>query len=248
MEKAFYDSYDYRDYWQNRTYEDLSEKLAIKHLLKQIPSSQRINLIDIGGGFGRLSSYFGPSFQNCLLVDPSTKLLGEAKELFAKQVGLKTKQGSAEKLPVDSSAYDVALMVRVLHHLPNPRQAFLEAYRALKPQGFLLLEFANKTHFLSRLKSWLRGNTVFSNSLKPANLSTSADNIPFLNHHPMRIEEDLKQAGFTIIEGLSVSNFRSTLLKKIIPLPILLSMESTCQKPLFSLHFGPSLFLLCQRG
>ena len=49
------------------------------------------------------------------------------------------RQGSLEKLPIDNAELHVALMMLVLHHLPEPKRVIGEAARALKPGGRLLI-------------------------------------------------------------------------------------------------------------
>jgi ArsR family transcriptional regulator len=49
------------------------------------------------------------------------------------------RQGSLEKLPVENGELDIALLMLVLHHVPEPKRALAEAWRALKPGGKLLI-------------------------------------------------------------------------------------------------------------
>ncbi len=246
-----YDSYDYPQYWLGREYEDRAEKIALRKLIKKIPSSQRKKILDIGAGFGRQTPVYAPLFKKCILLDASKKLLGKAQSRLKKYSHLEFKQGRAEDLPFPKEEFEAALIIRVIHHLPEPKKAFLEAQRVLKPQGYLILEFANKIHFRAKLRAWLKGDFYFTKDLSSIEqrslASIKAKKIPFLNHHPQKIEKDLSQAGFKIIERLSVSNFRHPLIKKIVPLSILLKLETISQKPLVKIYFGPSIFLLCQK-
>lgn len=246
---AYYDEFDYQQYWVGREYEDRAEKIAIKKFFEKIP--QKESLIDIGAGFGRLTSAYSPLFKKCFLVDPSEDLLGQAKLNFKGLKNLTFKVGEAEKLPVDSESFDVALMVRVIHHLEDPTKALAEVYRVLKPGGFLILEFANKIHFRARIRALLKGNFSFASDFSPQEqrtpISINTGKIAFLNHHLEKIKQDLKKAGFKILEVLSVSNFRLPLIKKLIPSPLLLFLESLLQKPLARVSFGPSLFILAQK-
>lgn len=248
-EGAYYDGFNYQEYWVNREYEDQAEKLAIKKFLKEIP--QRDSLIDIGAGFGRHASVYGPVFKKCFLIDPSKDLLAQAKKNLKSYSNLTFKVGMLEKLPVDSGSFDAALVVRVIHHLEKPEKAFREIYRVLKPGGFLILEFANKIHFRARIRALLRGSFTFASDFSPQEQRSSenikAGKIVFLNHHPEKIKECLKKASFGVVEVLSVSNFRLPVLKKLIPSPLLLFLGSLVQKPLAKISFGPSLFVLAQK-
>lgn len=244
-----YDSYNYPQFWQNRQYEDQAEKIALKKFFSKI--SKKDSLIDIGGGFGRLAEVYTPEFKTCLLVDPSEKLLNLAKKNLKKFKNIEFKKGTGENLPVEGEKFDVALMVRVIHHLRKPEKTFKEAWRVLEPQGFLILEFANKIHFLACLRAWLKGDYSFSRNLEPVDQRSSesiaSGTILFFNHHPKFIFQKLERSGFKVISVLSVSNFRHPIFKKIIPLKVLLILESICHKPFAICHFGPSIFILCQK-
>jgi len=251
--KAPYDSFDYPEFWKGREYEDRAERIALEKLLSKIP--QKGSLIDIGGGFGRLAQIYAPEFKKCLLVDPSEKHLNLGQKNLKNFKNLQFKKGIGENLPVKDATFDVVLMVRVVHHLPDPEKTFREASRVLKPSGYFVLEFANKIHFLARLRAFLKGNFNFASNLQsldqrsPASLASGT--IPLFNHHPKFILERLEKANFQIISLLSVSNFRHPILKKIIPLPILVFLEKYFS--LFVSHFsflsyfGPSIFILCQK-
>lgn len=244
-----YDLYDYPRYWRGREYEDRSEKMALQKFIAKIPN--RNSLIDIGGGFGRLAEIYAPIFKKCLLVDPSQRLLDQAQKRFRRYSYFELKKGNIKRISATDEEFEVALLVRVIHHLADPLLAFREVNRILKPGGFFILEFANKIHFLAVLRAWLKGDFDFTRNLQPLD-QRSAESIAkrtilFLNHHPQFIRHQLEKSGFRIIFSLSVSNLRYSFLKKIIPMPILLFLESICQQLLASCHFGPSIFLLCQK-
>jgi len=244
-----YDSFDYPLYWKKRTYENESEKIALWRLLKKI--KKRDSLIDIGGGYGRLTSFCSPFFESCLVLEPSEKLIEIGKEKYKNLSNIYFKKGSLPRLPVNSESCDVAMMIRVIHHLPDSLSVFEEICRILKKDGYFILEFANKIHFKERLKALFKGNFSFAGDQTPVDRrskkSIGENRIIFLNHHPKKIMNDLKMAGFEVIEILSVSNFRSSLLKKILPLRMLLFLEKKSQKSLSKIFFGPSIFFLARK-
>jgi len=246
----YYDdpAFNYRQFWANRQYEDQSERIALKRLLSLIKSKKAKNLIDIGAGFGRLVSVYAPLFQTCLLIEPSEKLLAEAKKSNRKYQNLSFKESYVEKLPVEKESFEVALMIRVAHHLQDLEAMITEVKRILKPNGYFILEFANKMHFKNRLEALLKFNFNFFRSHLPENLKTKRKTAPFFNYHPNQIKTLLLGNDFQIIKSISVSNFRHSWLKKLMPLKSLLGLENLRQ--IISLHqnlyLGPSIFVLAK--
>lgn len=243
----FYDdpSFDYKKYWRERQYENQADKIALKRLLRFVPEKGR--LIDIGAGFGRLASVYAPQFGKCVLIDPSVRMLAEAQNRFKKQ-NLQFVKAYVEKLPFKDKSFDVAIFIRILHHLKSPSLALKEAVRILKPGGFLILEFANKLHFKARLKACLRFDFGYFSDLQPLKVGMFKKcEVPFLNYHPQYINNLLTKAGFKIIKTLSVSNFRSSFCKKILPLKFLLFLETLAQIVCSTLQIGPSTFILAQK-
>ena len=166
---SFYDNFNYQGYWQGRSYENLSEKRALKRLLKFIPKKGTI--ADIGSGYGRLTDTYLNLFEKIYLVDPSPELLKQAKIKLANQPKIKFLKGQAEKIPLKDNSLDAILMIRVSHHLPNLEKAISEIKRVLKPHGFLVLEFANKAHLKAIFKDAFKKDLFHLTSHQPDNLS-----------------------------------------------------------------------------
>ena len=243
----FYDdpAYDYKTYWQERKYEDLADQLALKKLLAKIPPGE--NLIDIGAGFGRMVPVYTSKFKHFTLVDPSEKMLDKAKKRI-KRRGTKFIKAYGEKLPFKKEGFDVALMIRTIHHLENPQKTLKEVQRILKPQGFLILEFANKLHLKTQIKAFLSLRWGYFFDPKPIKVGQKKKKtVPFYNYHPQYIKKILKNTGFNVLQALSVSNFRNPIFKKFLPLKSLLFAENLLQKIYAPFYLGPSIFLLCQK-
>lgn len=247
---SYYDDphYDYQKYWQGRKYEDQSERQALAKLLKDV-SGNKI-MADIGGGFGRLTPVYASHFKQCYIIDPSSRMLKEAKKLKKKYPHLLLRQGFVENLPLRDNFLDLALIVRTFHHLSDPHRAIKELYRVIKPSGYLILEFPNKIHFKNFLEALIKMD-FHSLSQQPEDISTRENVAPFFNFHPLYIKKMVKNQGFYILKTLSVSNFRLPLLKKILPLPVMMFLESAFSAasefmPLLR-YFGPSVFLLARK-
>ncbi|HNP89581.1 MAG: putative methyltransferase YcgJ [Microgenomates group bacterium ADurb.Bin219] len=249
---APYDLFDYPQYWHSRKYEDLAEKMALKKFLDLVGKKE--SLVDLGGGYGRLTPTYLPYVKKILITDPSQNHLKMARENLSalkSKVKIEYKETSFPDLTLADSSFEMALMIRVIHHLADSGATIKEISRILKDNGYLILEFANKIHFLAIIKAFLRLDWLFLFNLKPyeqrSRESIAKKRILFLNHHPKKIFQDLRKNGFEIVKYYSVSNFRSPIIKRILPLKILLFLENYCQNLLSFFYFGPSIFVLAKK-
>src|SRR4029453_9966651 len=71
--------------------------------------------------------------------DASKEMLRTARERLSSQRHVEIRQGSLEKLPIRDEELAGALLLLVLHHVPEPKRALAEAARTLKPGGRLLV-------------------------------------------------------------------------------------------------------------
>lgn len=248
---AHYDHYDYPSYWKDREYEHLSEVLALRSFLNEIPKIE--SLIDIGAGYGRITEEYVYRAKKIILSDPSAKLLKIAREKFKRRKNIKFIQTRIENLEkkVKKNSFDSVLLIRVLHHIENPKETFRIINHITKKGGYLILEYANKSHFKAVIKEFAKGNFTFPIDIFPKDIrcpkNVRKKTLPFINYHPDKVEKLLKDNGFKIIKRRSVSNFRSPLLKKIFPLEFLVDIEEKIQPVLQKINFGPSIFILAKK-
>lgn len=248
---AAYDQYNYSSYWAGREYEHESEVIALKAFLNKIPKIDSI--IEVGAGFGRLTPYYVYRAKKVLLTDPSAKLLKEARQNLRQYRKLKFIQSKLENLPrkLNYRKFKLTIMIRVMHHIEDQEAVFEAIDKLTLPNGYLILEFANKIHWKAVLKNFSKGDFTFPIDIFPANQRTKQTlkkhNIPFLNFHPDTIRERLARQGFRILEMRSVSNVRSEFFKRHFPVSLLLSIEKLLQKPMAFFRFGPSIFVLARK-
>lgn len=245
-----YNLIDYSSYWQNREYEREAEKIALEKLFSHIPGKEQKTILEIGAGFGRLAAIYTPFFKDVILLEPSEKLLKEAQANLAAQKNLTFLAGKGEAIPQKNKSTDAALMVRVSHHFQDLNPVLKEINRILTPQGFLILEFANKIHFKARLRAIRKGDFSFRQNLTPFDQRRQSRKDPevvFLNHHPQAVLSALSENNFEVKKILSVSNFRSPFLKKVFPQKWLLFWEKNTQSILAPFWFGPSIFILARK-
>ena len=233
--------FNYQDYWAGREYEHAAEELAINRLLR----GRKFDLaVDVGGGYGRLSKFLTKFSKKVILAEPSQQQLDIGKMYLKDTPQVDRELWQAADLKQKAGEADLVLVVRVLHHLPDPTPEFEEIARVLKPGGTFLLEFANDAHFLNRVRYGLRGKSVPNNPVSIQDESkVKAGELPFVNHHPMTVIKKLHDAGFEVEAVLSGSNLRSPTLKRILGKNILVGLEKVMQPMLAPIYFGPSVWL-----
>jgi SAM-dependent methyltransferase len=244
----FYDdaNHNYEDFWLGRDYEHRSELLALNKLLK----NRHYHLaMDYGGGYGRISPVILEHADKLILSDPSTKQLNIARRFLDKYPNvdyLKLKQ--KEVIPVDDGTLDLLVMVRVSHHLEDPKGTFAAIARSLKPDGEAIIEIANEAHFINRLRYLKQLKPVPKQPIPVGRIANGiADNTPFFNHNPQTIDNLLAGVGLKTIAKLSVSNLRHEYLKQHLDVQRMLAMEKFFQGKLSRLDFGPSIFFMVKK-
>lgn len=234
-------SHNYLKYWDGRDYEHAAEEIAIRRLLGKVHVK---SAVDVGGGYGRLSVVLRDFADRVVLAEPSKQQLEIAEGFLKGKPKVEPVLAQASKLPFDDETFDLAMVIRVIHHLPDPSEAFTEIARVLKPNGLFLIEFANNANFKNKLKYASKFKRIPHD---PVDIRTQESDIPFVNHNPKTVKHLLAHAGFKVEKTLSVSNLRSTTLKKILPRSLMLGIEKSLQKPLGKTYFGPSTVFLLRK-
>lgn len=248
---AAYDTYDYPSYWKGREYEHESEKIVLKDFLSKIPKIK--NVLEVGCGYGRLVNNYLFRAKKVTLTDPSARLLSQARKSITQSKKTIFIQSSLQNLPkkIKSNSQNLIVMIRVLHHIEDIEEAFKIISKILTPEGYLILEFANKKHGKATVKQLLKGNLTYSMDIFPSDKrskkSIKKGSIAFLNYHPDVIEHKLKEYGFSVVAKRSVSNIRAGSFKNIFPLTFLLTIERYLQTLLAPINFGPSVFILARK-
>jgi ubiquinone/menaquinone biosynthesis C-methylase UbiE len=246
IKQSDYENYDYRQFWQDdrRLYEDSAERIVIKRFIGPLSKHGRV-FVDLGCGFGRLFSEY-KDFEKIILVDYSVNNLKNAREAIGKFLNYdkalmkKVVYVAADVLclPFISSFADVAMTVRVMHHIENVEKFIDEASRILKPGGYFLVEFANKRNLKNILKFMFGRLKQSPFDSRPLQIGAT-----ILDYHPKFIKSLLRQKGFKILKQVSASNYRLGFLKRHINLNALLFFEKIHQNFFSFIDTGPSIFL-----
>lgn len=235
---ADYNGYDYKKiFWEqtDRKYEDLADRLAIQRLLpKEIG-----DFVDIAGGYGRLADEYLPRAKRAVLFDYSKTELQQAEEMYGAR--LETQAGDIYDLPFKDASFDALMMVRATHHFAEMQKVSDELYRILRPGGVAVIEVANKRTLPKMFRYWFKKSDINPFSREPASLQDLNKN-GFYNYHPKYMEEIFARSGFKIDKVLSVSNFRSTTLKKLFGARGLMRLEKVAQPLLAPVRFAPSIY------
>lgn len=237
--------YNYLHYWEGRDYEHGAEQIAISRLLR---GKSFKHAVDIGGGYGRLCVFLKKYANKVTLAEPSKKQLEIAEDYLKDHENINQQQMQADSLDFKTNSIDLITMIRVMHHLPDPSKEFDEIARVLQKDGYLILEMANYAHARNRLRHAVKRKKL---PTKPVDIRSPEnrrdDEVAFVNHNPKTVIKQLAHAGLKVERSLSVSNLRSPLLKKVVPISIMLAVERMLQPVLSKMYFGPSVFFLVRR-
>lgn len=231
-----YENSDYQtSFWDKggREYEDRTEAIALKRLL---PKSGRL-LLELGAGAGRNTPrYLG--FDRIVLLDYSRTQLEQAQQRLGKSDKYIYVAADVYRLPFIDGLFDVATMIRTLHHMADAPKALGQVKNVLGSGGVFILEFANKLNLKAILR-YLLGRQKWSPfTLEPVEFAKL--NFDF---HPKAVRNWLNDLGFTIEKTLTLSHLRSGLLKRIVPTVILVFFDSLFQWTGAWWQYTPSVFV-----
>ena len=94
---------------------------------------------DLGCGTGETSAALAPFVARTIAVDRSGDMLQAARRRLREMANVEVRRGELEALPIDDDELDAAVMILVLHHVPDPGAALREAARAVRRGGRLVL-------------------------------------------------------------------------------------------------------------
>jgi ArsR family transcriptional regulator len=94
---------------------------------------------DLGCGTGQVSAALSPFVRQVVAVDGSAEMLQAARRRLRDADNVAIRHGDLETLPIADAELDGALLVLVLHHVPQPPAVLREAARVLKPRGRLVV-------------------------------------------------------------------------------------------------------------
>jgi ubiquinone/menaquinone biosynthesis C-methylase UbiE len=99
------------------------------------PQTHKLYL-DIGCGTGNYTCALADKGLNFIGVEPSEKMLNEAK---SKKQNVQWMKGNAEQIPVEDKTFDGIIATLTIHHWTDIKLAFTELNRVLKDNGRIVI-------------------------------------------------------------------------------------------------------------
>lgn len=234
-----YEGSDYQaTFWEkgDRAYEDQVEAIALRRLL---PKSGKL-MLEVGAGAGRNTPRYH-AYERIVLLDYSRTQLQQAQARLGISGRYIYVAADVYHLPFTPGVFDGSTMIRTLHHMAEPQRALQGIRLALQPDGVFILEYANK-HNIKAILRYIFGRQSWS-PFNPETVEFAPLNFDF---HPGSIRSWLAESGFSVERQLTVSHFRVGALKRLIPLQMLVKLDSISQLSGDWWQLSPSVFVLAK--
>jgi len=119
----------------------LNERVSkIANAIKKYYKDENFKLLEVGSGDGKFLYNFSKEFPlaNLYGIEQFADLID-----YCPEKSLKIIQGKAEKLPYDSSSFDIVAIPATIEHIKDVNSVLQETYRVLKPAGLLIITWPN---------------------------------------------------------------------------------------------------------
>ena len=178
--------WDFYASWYDRLWVQRYVLAPSRHLiLKTIGElPQHTQILDVGCGIGELCHSMSLQYPSAEIIgiDPSVKMINRANEISSGN-NIKYICGGADSL-ANNQKFDIIISTNAYPYIPDKRKFLLDMKKQLKPNGRLLLLFANKNNLYDSL------------CLMMVQLTTSKAQYPSV----VSTQNLLKSSGFEIIK------------------------------------------------
>jgi SAM-dependent methyltransferase len=179
--EKFSDAYD-------RWFDEHAEMYTaeLQAVRQAIPTSASASL-EVGVGSGKFAGPLGIPVG----LEPSGKMAAKAQ-----RQGISVCRGVAEELPFSSEAFDLLLMVTTICFVDDAGSSLREAFRVLKPGGWVVIGFVDRNSDLGRRYVAKRGSSRFYGM---ATFFSSKEVLDLLGRAGFRVDE-IRQ---TLVPGMA---------------------------------------------
>ena len=120
-----------------------------------------MDVLELACGTGQLSVPLSPYVRSWEATDFSAEMIRQAKkQVHSSRLHFSVQD--AAKLPYGPESFDAVVISNALHVMPHPEQALAEAWRVLKPEGWLFAPtFVWGRSRSARLRLWFMGLSGF---------------------------------------------------------------------------------------
>jgi ubiquinone/menaquinone biosynthesis C-methylase UbiE len=118
---------------------DPQQQAMRRSFLADIAFPPGAHVLEVGCGTGVLSRALAcwPGVSSVVGVDTAPSLLDKARELAADLANLAFQEADGRSLPFEAGAFDVVMFDSTLSHVAQPEGALAQAFRVLRPAGWL---------------------------------------------------------------------------------------------------------------